>query len=120
MGGPDECEQNKQLSSKYHFITNTGCDFSALEFAHIVNLCDLIVTCDTFALHVATALTKKIVALFGPTSMNEIHIYNNGIKLMAESECNCYYQHTCKEAVSCMENISSASVLESINKLLSN
>ncbi len=120
LGGPDECKQNKRLSDKFNFVKHTGCNNSILEFAHIINLCDLIVTCDTFALHVATAFNKIVIALFGPTSLSEIHLYNNGIKLKAESECNCFYQQSCKESVSCMEKISAVKVLESIKKLLSN
>jgi lipopolysaccharide heptosyltransferase III len=118
LGGPDECKQNNMLADKYKSLKHTGCNNSTQEFSHIINLCDLIVTCDTFALHVATALKKKIVALFGPTSLNEIYLYNNGIKLKADSECACYYQQLCKESVSCMEKISPVSVVNSIKKLL--
>jgi len=118
LGGSAECEQNKQLAKKFVSAMNTGCENSVAEFAHIVNLCDLIVTCDTFALHVATAFKKKIVALFGPTSMNEIYLYGNGIKVKAESDCKCYYEKNCKESVSCMENISSVLVFNTIKELL--
>jgi len=36
----------------------------------------------------------------------------------AESDCKYYYEKNCKEFVSCMENISSTSVSDSLNKLL--
>lgn len=118
LGGSTECEQNKELAKNFVFAKNTGCENSLVEFAHIVNLCDLIVTCDTLALHIATAFKKKIVALFGPTSMNEIYLYGNGIKVKAELDCRCYYEKNCNESVSCMENISSVSVFNAIKELL--
>ncbi len=89
-----------------------------LEFAAIVDMCDLIVTADTLALHIATALDKKIVALFGPTSANEIELYGQGIKLSSKEGCNCYYRKYCSQEISCMEKITSEMVFEAINSIL--
>ena len=72
LGGPEETEIIKQLEKEYKFLINTGCDNSLLEFAAIVDLCDLVITADTLALHIATALDKKIIALFGPTSQMKL------------------------------------------------
>jgi len=107
-----------QLKKEYNFLLDTGCDNSLLEFAAIVDLCDLIITADTLALHIATALNKKIVALFGPTSSNEIELYGRGIKLCSPDGCKCYYRKYCSEETSCMEKISSQMVIEAISSLL--
>ena len=64
LGGPDEKDELKQLKNKYNFLINTGSDNTLVNFVAIVDLCDCIITADTLALHVATALDKKIVALF--------------------------------------------------------
>jgi heptosyltransferase-2 len=119
LGGPDEKEALKKLESSYPFSINTGSENSLMEFAAIVDLCDLIVTADTLALHVATALEKKIIALFGPTSSNEIELFKKGIKLRAGDECKCYYNKYCTESVSCMEKITGEQVYSSVKSLLS-
>lgn len=118
LGGPEEVEIIKQLKEEFSYITNTGCDNSLLEFAAVVDLCDLIITADTLALHIATALGKKIVALFGPTSQSEIELYGKGIKLLSPEGCICYYKKYCSERVSCMEKITSDMVIKSIDLLL--
>jgi heptosyltransferase-2 len=118
MGGPDESEINNYLSGQFDYAINTGCDNSIADFTNIVNLCDLVITCDSFALHIATALNKEIIALFGPTSYNEIYLYNKGIKLKADQDCDCYYKMHCEKQVSCMEKISAETVFNSIMKLL--
>jgi heptosyltransferase-2 len=120
LGGPEEVETIRQLSEEYNFLCDTGCDNSLVEFAAIVNLCDLVITADTLALHIATALEKKIVALFGPTSANEIELYGKGIKLTSPEECKCFYRKYCSEEVSCMEKITPEMVLSTVNKLLVN
>lgn len=118
LGGPEEVNVVKYLTKKYKFLIDTGCDNSLLEFAAIVDLCDLVVTADSLALHMATALDKKIIALFGPTSISEIELYGKGIKLRATSECKCFYRKYCMEEVSCMEKIHVTKVMEAINTLL--
>jgi heptosyltransferase-2 len=118
LGGPDEKEIIDILSKEYYYLIDTGCNNSLTEFAAIINLCDLIITADTLALHIATALEKKIIALFGPTSANEIELYGKGVKLFSEDGCKCYYRKYCTEKVSCMEKISSEIVIKAIIELL--
>jgi len=118
LGGPEETEIISQLEKEYKFLINTGCDNSLSEFAAVVDLCDLIITADTMALHIATALEKKIIALFGPTSSNEIELYGKGIKLSSAEGCKCYYKKYCSQETSCMEKINAEMVIEAFNNLL--
>jgi heptosyltransferase-2 len=118
LGGPEEEEQLVKLRDKYPFLINTGSGNSLMEFTAIVDLCDLIVTADTLALHVATSLGKKIIALFGPTSSNEIELFEKGIKISSEKECRCYYRKYCSEEISCMKKISEDEVYRLLNSLI--
>jgi len=118
LGGANEKEKMNHLSTNYKFIVNTGYQNSIMEFAAIVNLCDVIVTADTFALHIATALNKKTVVLFGPTSNREIYLYGSGFKVISTKECKCYYKRECTDQVSCMSEIKESEVLAAINSLI--
>ena len=118
LGGPEEINVMKQLKSEFKSTIDTSCDNSLLEFAAIVDLCDIVITADSLALHIATALEKKVVALFGPTSSNEIELYGKGIKLLDPEGCKCYYKKYCSEEVSCMEKITPGMVLEAISSQL--
>jgi heptosyltransferase-2 len=117
LGGPDEIEKVKELKKEFNFLIDTGCDNSLLEFAAIVDLCDLIITADTLALHIATALNKKIIALFGPTSISEIELYGKGEKLISPDGCKCFYNKYCKEKISCMGKISAEMILNALRSL---
>jgi ADP-heptose:LPS heptosyltransferase len=118
LGGTDEKEINEHLASEFPQVLNTGADNSIRQFGCIVNACDVVITGDTFALHVATALQKKIIALFGPTSMDEIHLYDRGIKIRADSDCICCYNKVCTESISCMEKIKPEYVLDKLHDIL--
>lgn len=85
LGGLGEAEKNssivKAVNSKR--VINIGCNYSVLEFSAIIQKCNVVLTADTLALHIASALEVPAVALFGPTSLNEIYDYNGLILKMA-------------------------------------
>lgn len=87
-------------------------------FGMVVQLLDLMVCGDTLALHYATALNKKIVALFGPTSAAEIELFGKGEKIFADIPCRGCYLSDCDVRPTCMDLISPAEVMRSISALL--
>lgn len=118
LGGPEEKERIQNLKEKFPYLLDTGTKNSIMEFAAIVNECDLVITCDTFALHVATAMGKNLIVLVGPTSAAELYLYEKGVRLTPSFECKCFYKKYCTEEISCMETISPDSVLREIKRLL--
>ena len=97
FGGPEESERNQKIIKKIKtYIIDAGCDNSLMEFASLVNLCNVLVTSDSLASHIGVALKKKIVCFFYPTSANEIELYNRGIKIIGEGKSYCSYQTECK------------------------
>ena len=115
-GTEDEFEINKILSKKIKNVYSTGLNNSVQEFFAIINLCDIIVCGDTMAMHAALGLKKKVVAIFGPTSSNEIEMYNRGIKVIPKT-CSCCYRQDCSKKVTCMDEISVEEVLTAIYNL---
>ncbi len=83
--------------------------------------CKLIVTCDSLGLHLAIALRKKVIALFGPTPSRQIYLYGLGVKLTPEAEHLCMpcFLPQCPKGTSCMHDISVDTVASSVNMLLS-
>lgn len=52
-----------------------------------INSCRVLVTNDSFGMHIAIALKKKLLALFGPTNYREVYLYGRGVKLMPSVSC---------------------------------
>ncbi len=106
FGGPEEKDILERIISKSPgYVVNAGHSNSIDEFFGLLELCDAIVTGDTFALHAALGLKKKTVALFGPTSSNEIEMYNLGEKIISGMPCVCCYRKTCNIRPNCMDMI---------------
>jgi len=116
LGGQREKEFNQRLERRSRAkIYNTGNDNSLLEFAGFISMMDVIVCSDTLAMHLAIALKKKVVALFGPTCPQEIDLYGRGIKIFAGADCAPCYKQTCPEG-KCMKAITPERVLEAIEE----
>ena len=59
------------------------------EYFEWINSCRVIVSNDSFGLHLAIALKKKVVGLFGPTNPKETFFYGRGTSITAEKpDCN--------------------------------
>ena len=96
FGGHEEKERNKKIKVLVKTkIIDAGCGNSLMEFASLVNLCHVLVTSDSLALHIGIGLKKRIVAFFCPTSPNEIELYSRGIKLIPKKGCVCCYKPKC-------------------------
>ena len=59
---------------------------SIYEYIDWINSCKTIVTQDSLGLHLALALNKKVIALFGPTSSNEVCFHKNSVVLNAKDK----------------------------------
>ncbi len=114
LGGEQEHEKNLLLSRK------TGGKyfghFTLDKFISLVNECDLIVTAVTMAMHIAVGLKKKLVLFNNIFNKNEFYLYNRGVILEPEFECDCYYTPVCPN--NCMQYIYPNKVSKEILSIL--
>jgi ADP-heptose:LPS heptosyltransferase len=106
-GGNEEEITNQNLKLEFPNVIDTGCKNSLREFFALTDLSDIIVTGDTMALHAATALKKKVICFFGPTSPNEIEDYSRIKKVTPDMDCLVCYKQDCDFVPNCMDLISS-------------
>ncbi|MEO5366056.1 MAG: glycosyltransferase family 9 protein [Magnetococcus sp. WYHC-3] len=80
-----------------------------------INSCKLIVTHDSLGLHLAIALGKKVIALFGGTPAHEVYLYEHGKKIVPEGfRCLPCLVPECRNEVYCMSTITVDRVLSEI------
>lgn len=119
LGGPEERERHQRLTaaSKISLI-DTGCDNSVRHFAAIVAACNVVIAGDTLAMHLALALSRRAVILFGPTSSAEIEMYGLGEKVVPQMDCLACYKPTCDFVPNCMDLISTGMVEAAVERQL--
>ncbi|MCB9905804.1 MAG: glycosyltransferase family 9 protein [Planctomycetes bacterium] len=112
LGGPDERERNARilagLESAGLVGVDGGTDNTLFDFAAIVDLCDLLVTSDSLALHVGVAREVPIVAFFAPTSEAEIELYGLGEKVRSTAPDYCSYRPDADNSTLTAERLAAA------------
>ena len=117
LGGALEVSINREIKSLVSTpIIDSGC-MEIKDFAALINSCNLIISGDTLTLHIAIALRKPVVALFGPTCAQEIELYGRGLKIISPKECTPCYRKACKRKPNCMDKIPVEELFNSIAKV---
>lgn len=120
LGGVREREFNAAILEKAPrgSVTDTGTENSLEEFIGLMELCDVVVSADSLAMHLAIGRRKPVIALIGPTSAAEIEVYGRGGKIVSPAPCAPCYRTSCDKTPSCMCLISARQVLEAVLKWL--
>ena len=120
LGGRDELPKNQAIAEAFQkkaIVLDVRQD--VLEFAALIAWHNLIVTGDTLSLHLALAFNVRVVAVFGPTSAQEIELYGLGTKLVGNVPCIGCYTSSCEKKPTCMDTISPKEIFGAILNELS-
>ena len=119
LGGPLEVERNKKIAAACRGAAfDAGCGRSLTEFTSLVACCDVVVSADTLAMHLAIAAKRPVVALVGPTCHAEIELYGRGAKLVSDVPCAPCYLKSCDKGHVCMKGISAQEVFRAVRQQL--
>jgi ADP-heptose:LPS heptosyltransferase len=119
LGGPAEQDRNDRLKRASSVpLLDPGCDNTVRHFAALLAHCNVAVTGDTLAMHIALALGKRTVVLFGPTSSAEIELYGLGEKVVPDMTCLSCYKNSCDFVPNCMDLISTDMVEQAVVRQL--
>lgn len=89
------------------------------EYLDWINSCKTIITSDSLGMHVAMAMNKKCIGLFGPTDPRENFFYPNSTYIISETDCPnmpCF-SPKCVTGLNCMHHISVDNIVTVYNQL---
>ena len=95
LGGPKEATQYKPLMNSLpaegidQIMLNMLGKTTLQEVGALIESCDVVVTADTGSLHIALALNKPVVALFGPTDPKLWGPLTGTFKVLINDELDC-------------------------------
>ena len=121
IGGKDNEEKCEYIRKKTKVLNFAG-KLSIIESAALIEKMDIFITNDTGPMHIADALGVKVIAIFGPTDVNETHPFRkNGIIISKNLDCSpckkreCPYGHN-----ECMKLITPEEVYNAVFQLIPN
>lgn len=107
LGGPEDEERNKIISDNFPGrIINTPTNDGVRKGACYESIPQLIITGDSFGMHLAIALKKYVIAWFGLSCWTEIDLFERGVKLYPEGLfCAPCWKKVCPYNLECIQMI---------------
>ena len=105
LGGKAETERNAEIRKKAgRSVIDSPTGEGIRRGVVYVDACDLVVTGDTSAMHMAIALKKWVVAWFGLSCASEIELFGRGRKIVSGLDCSPCWKKSC-DHLSCIASL---------------
>ncbi len=116
LGGDKESSRNSEIARRIAspYVREVGSSLSLGVFSGVISQCRVVVSGDTLGMHIALAMKRPVVALFGSTQPHEIELFGRGEKIVTPATCAPCYRRSCDIHPSCMELIDHKNVLEAV------
>ncbi len=117
LGGPEDRERNAKIFARFKGkIINTPTDDRVRKGACYESIADVIITGDSFGMHLGIALKKFIIVWFGVSCWTEIDLYDRGIKLFQKDLfCSPCWKKVCPYNLECIQMIDLDRMIEEVD-----
>lgn len=107
LGGPEDTERNQEIAAAFPGkVINTPTTGGVRKGACYESIPQLIITGDSFGMHLGIALKKYMIAWFGLSCWTEIDLYDRGVKLFPEGLfCAPCWKKSCPYNLECIQMI---------------
>ncbi len=120
LGGPEDTERNAEIVRRTgKKVVSTPTTEGIRRGICYENICDVIISGDSFGMHVAIGLRKYVIAWFGLSCWSEIDLYERGIKLTPEGlQCAPCWKKVCPYNLECIQMIDLDAIVEHVREYL--
>ena len=121
LGGREDSERNNIIFNSFsddqkRRIINTPTTEGIRRGACYMSIPDIVVSGDSFGMHLAIALQKYIISWYGLSCHQEIELYDYGVKLFPKDlECSPCWKRKCPNNLECIDMIDLNKIINSVN-----
>lgn len=126
LGGKEDTDRNIKIYNLLdkevrNNVINTPTLGGIRRGACYIDICDIVITGDSFGMHLAIALKKFVIAWFGLSCWNEIELFGRGIKLYPEKlECAPCWKKECPYNLECISKIDLDKIIQTVKNYKKN
>jgi heptosyltransferase-2 len=119
VGGPEDTERNAELVRRVGpLVHSTPTTEGVRRGLCYINVCDVIISGDSFGLHASIGLKKQIICWFGLTCPQEIDLFERGVKLIPHGlACAPCWKRECPYNLECIQMIDLDAIAAEVRKL---
>jgi heptosyltransferase-2 len=117
LGGKEDAIRNEEIYSNFKGkIINTPTIEGVRRGACYEDIVDVVITGDSFGMHLAIALKKYVIAWFGVSCWTEIELYNRGQKhYQEELFCSPCWKKDCPYNLECIDMIDLERIISDVD-----
>ena len=122
LGGREDTERNGKIFNAFGAedrkrIINTPSTEGIRRGACYMSVSDIVISGDSFGMHLAIALQKYIISWYGLSCWEEIELYDYGIKIFQKDlECSPCWKRVCPYDLECIKMIDLNLIVDTVNK----
>lgn len=116
VGGPEDTERNDEIAKRVgNSVLNTPTTDGLRRGICYVNICDLIISGDSFGMHAGIALKKQVFVWFGVSCWTEIDLYERGEKFIPSGlHCSPCWKRSCPYDLECIQMIDLEAIVNAV------
>ncbi len=121
LGGPEDTERQKAMKEAFAhdpYVINTPTTDGLRSGVLWMDATDLVLSGCSLGLHIALGLKKAVICWFGVSCIQEIDVYDRGVKLQAEVNCSPCWRKSCDQPVKCYDQVSPERVMAATGELI--
>jgi heptosyltransferase-2 len=120
LGGPEDTERNAEIVRRAGgTVVPTPTTEGLRRGLCYINLCDVVVSGDSFGMHAAIALRKHVIVWFGVSCWTEIDLYDRGLKLIPEGLfCSPCWKRSCPYNLECRSMVNLDRIVREVGRVL--
>ena len=119
VGGPEDTERNAEIVRRAGGkVLSTPTTEGVRRGLCYINLCDVVISGDSFGMHAAIGLKKHVIVWFGVSCPQEIELYGRGIKLIPEGlACSPCWKRQCPYNLECIGMIDLDAIVAEVDRV---
>jgi len=116
FGGPEDEERNEIIAEYFKgSIINTPNHGGVRKGACYESIANIVITGDSFGMHLAIALKKYVIVWFGLSCWTEIDLYDRGVMLYPEGlECAPCWKKVCDHNLECLKMVNLDKIVKEV------
>ncbi len=120
LGGPEDTARNRALAQRVRVprLLQTPTEEGLRRGLEAVAACDVVVTADSLAMHMAIALGVRVVAWFTVSSHHEIDFYDRGEAVLAGVDCRPCMRAECDREPHCTDRVPQDALVDAVVRQL--
>jgi heptosyltransferase-2 len=107
LGGPEDALRNAEIARRVgDAVIQTPTTEGVRRGVCAIDLCDVVISGDSFGMHAAIGRGKYVIVWFGVSCEAEIDLFDNGLKLIPRGlECSPCWKRQCPHNLECIQQI---------------